>query len=57
MNVRAIYAVGGVIVAVAVAIFLIMGTGILSNSNFQRIAGCRGGSLNSGADASDRPNE
>ena len=36
MNIRAIYAVGGVIVAVAVAIFLIMGTGILSNSNFQR---------------------
>ena len=36
MNIKAIYAVGGAIVAVAVAIFLIAGTGVLSNNNFQK---------------------
>jgi hypothetical protein len=36
MNIRAIYVAAGAIVAVAVAIFLIMGTGILSNGNFNR---------------------
>lgn len=33
MNTKAIYAAGGGIAAVAVAIFLIMGTGIFSNNN------------------------
>ena len=36
MNIKAIYAAGGAIVAVAVAIFLIAGTGVFSNSNFQK---------------------
>ena len=36
MNIKAIYAVGGAIVAVAVAIFLIAGTGVFSNNNFQK---------------------
>src|SRR6188472_647824 len=36
MNIKAIYAAGGAIVAVAVAIFLIAGTGVLSNNNFQK---------------------
>ena len=36
MNIRAIYVAAGAIVAVAVAIFLIMGTGVLSNGNFNR---------------------
>lgn len=36
MNIKAIYAVGGAIVAVSVAIFLIAGTGVLSNNNFQK---------------------
>ena len=33
MNIRAVYVAAGAIVVVAVAIFLIMGTGVLSNSN------------------------
>jgi hypothetical protein len=36
MNIRAIYMAAGGIVAVAVAIFLIMGTGVLTNGNFSR---------------------
>ena len=36
MNIKAIYAAGGAIVAVAVAIFLIAGTGVFSNNNFQK---------------------
>jgi hypothetical protein len=36
MNVKAIYAAGGAIVVVALIIYLIMGTGILSTSNFQK---------------------
>ena len=36
MNIRAIYMAAGAIVAVAVAIFLIMGTGVLTNGNYSR---------------------
>src|ERR1041385_6560676 len=36
MNIRAIYMAAGGIVAVAVAIFLIMGTGVLTNGNFSK---------------------